>query len=145
MIYKDFLMTVTKCPFCDVSQDRIIENNDLGILTYSIAPYHKHHMMVVPLRHIEDLKDVTEAETSAIDKLLRRGVLMLESLGYQDYTIIVRNGDHVGKSIKHLHYHVVPSVVIGDVDHNGDERVVLTGEEADEVVGELKKVSESLK
>ncbi len=147
MLYTDLLATSTVCPFCKPSASRIVEKidkNDLAFLTYALAPYHQHHLMVVPFRHVEDFKELNEKESEAIEKLLRRAVAILERLGYKDYTILLRNGEKTGKSITHLHYHIIPSVIIGDLDHKGENREVLTPEEIGQLLQELKKAEADL-
>lgn len=129
MLYKEFLKTISKCPFCEVPISRIISEDSNAILTYSIAPYHKHHLLAITKRHIENFKDLNEEETKSIDTFLHKGVEMLIKLGYKDYTILLRNGNISGKSVPHLHYHIIPAVIIGDLDHNNDERVVMTEDE----------------
>jgi diadenosine tetraphosphate (Ap4A) HIT family hydrolase len=123
-----------------MSKNRIILEDDSASLTYSIAPYHKHHLMVVTKRHIEVFKDLNEVESKSVDTLLHKGVEMLIKLGYTDYTIVLRNGKAVGKSVPHLHYHIVPAVVIGDLDHAGQERSVMTEEEMDQISEDFDRV-----
>ncbi|NDE68245.1 HIT domain-containing protein [bacterium] len=141
MLYTDLLKTQTTCPFCEPITNEIIEKNSSSFLTFSIAPYHRHHLMVIPFRHVDDFKDLSEEETVELQKLLHRGVLLIEALGYRDYTILVRNGVNTGKSVAHLHYHIVPSVIIGDLDHKGKERTVMTKEEIAQLMRELREVS----
>ena len=65
--------------------------------------------------------------------LIRRGSEILSKLGYDDFTIIVREGKNGAKSIEHLHYHIIPNTRIGDVDHNNEERRILTKEEIEAI------------
>src|SRR5271168_1531925 len=139
MLYKDFLKTNTRCPFCGPLINRVIKKGDVAFLTYSLAPYHKHHLLVVPNHHVDSFQDLNNKEIISINKLLHNGVTLLKSLGYENYTILVRNGNNLGKSIEHLHYHIVPSVIIGDLDHVGQERKVMTKEEIDEFFEDLRK------
>lgn len=106
VLYTDLLKTQTTCPFCDPIENEVIEKNTSGFLTYSIAPYHKHHLMVIPFRHVDDFKDLSEEETVGLQKLLHRGVLL-----------------------------------IGDLDHKGEERIVMTKEEIAQLMRELREAS----
>jgi len=137
MLYIDFLKTRTACPFCEPVAGRAFAKNELAFLTYALAPYHQHHLLVVPQRHIESFHDLTPDESAAIDALVRQGVHMLESIGYEDYTVLVRSGMKSGKSVSHLHYHIIPSVVVGDLDHKGDERKVMTDEEIERIFSDF--------
>ncbi len=143
MLYKDFLKIERECPFCEKT-NRIIKEEDNAFLTYSLAPYHKHHLLVVPTRHTEFFEDLNDDETKSIEKLLHFGVKILKSLGYKDYTILVRNGENLGKSVRHLHYHIVPVALIGDVDHKGYEREIMTEKEIEILMNEFKVAEEKI-
>lgn len=141
MLYQDFLKTAPTCPFCLPRLDAVFTYEGVATLTYSLAPYHPHHLLVVPNRHLENWEDLSVQEESAINYLLRKGTQILRSLGYTDYTILVRNGEKSGKSVPHVHYHIVPVDTIGDLDHKGEEREILTEEERISLAKTLRAVS----
>ena len=140
MLYKDYLKTTTSCPFCGSVDDRIIKEENDAFLTYALAPYHKHHVLVVPKRHVASYEDLNEEEVKAMEKLLLSGIKTIKALGYENYTILLRNGENSNKSVEHLHYHIVPTVIVGDFDHKGEERRVMTQEEIKEIFEDFKKV-----
>jgi diadenosine tetraphosphate (Ap4A) HIT family hydrolase len=137
MKYTDYLKTLTKCPFCYFEGREIIKENNNSLLTFCLAPYHKHHMLVIPKRHTEKIFDLGVVEMNHIYELLKFGTETLKKLGYENITILVREGDGSGKSIPHLHFHVIPNIRIGDIDSNGEERSVLTEEEIRKTISEL--------
>lgn len=139
MLYEEYLKTLTKCPFCGC-EDRLIKENDEAFLTYSKVPYYKHHLLVIPRRHTELYLDITKIELDAIQELLNHGMRLLQALGYKNISILVRDGDNTGKSIAHMHFHVVPNVVIGDLDHHGNPRVVLSPEEIEATLKDIDSV-----
>lgn len=143
MLYEEFLKNIKGCPFCD-SHDRIIMKNKHAFLTYSLAPYYKHHMLVLPERHVESFLDLTEEETRNIETLLRKGAKLLHLLGCDDYSILVRNGDVTGKSIKHLHYHLVPRICIGNKDYGGSNRKIMTEQEIEAFVSKCERLISKL-
>jgi diadenosine tetraphosphate (Ap4A) HIT family hydrolase len=98
-------------------------------LTYSKAPYHKHHLLVIPKRHIESFFNISENERKDIDELIKIGTKILKKLKYNNFTILVREGDDSNKSIKHLHYHIIPSDPVGDLNCVGKPRVLLSEKE----------------
>ncbi len=124
------------CPFCNKS-NRIVKENDSAFLTYSLAPYHKHHLLVVPKRHITTFLEVNDKEDEDVSDLIDDGALLLEKLGYTDYSILVRNGKNAGKSIDHIHYHIIPKIQIGSYNYSGVERQIMTEEEIDEFMEEV--------
>jgi diadenosine tetraphosphate (Ap4A) HIT family hydrolase len=144
MLYKDFLEHLDGCPFCG-GKNALIVSNAHGYITYSLAPYHKHHLLVIPTRHTESLLDLGKEESEALLELLRTGARLLSALGYQSYSILLREGVGINKSIPHLHYHLVPDDPIGDLNQLlGKDRLVLSDKEIEEIVGELRGAAEKL-
>ncbi len=140
MKYIDFLDTVSGCPFCeDGTQEKILEN-ETAYLTYSIAPYHPDHLLIVPRKHVEHLLDLSTNEIKDIEALQKNALEILSKLGYSNISIMVRDGARTGKSVSHLHYHVIPDIVLGDRDHAGKDRQVLDGGQIESLVQKLKSV-----
>ncbi|OHB24193.1 MAG: hypothetical protein A2542_01450 [Parcubacteria group bacterium RIFOXYD2_FULL_52_8] len=129
---------MTACPFCE-GQPRVLDENELAHTTYALAPYHKYHLLVIPKRHVVGILDVTPEERAAIDALVVRAVQTLDTLKQDHISVLVRDGraDGFSKSVDHLHYHVVPKIRLGDVDHLGNDREVISGEEEVALMGEL--------
>ena len=75
-----------------------------------------------------------------VDSLIRFGARLLVALGYGDYSILVRNGDASGKTVRHLHHHVIPNMCIGPVDSVGQDRSVMTHEEIGLLMAEFDQV-----
>lgn len=136
MIYSEFLATLTDCPFCATSH-RIITENEYAFLTYAIAPYRPDHLLVIPKQHIEHVLELSPEVTNDLDALQRAGLRILNKLGHENVTLLVREGMGAGKSIPHLHYHLVPDILLGDTEHNGKERSVLASDEIDSLVSRL--------
>lgn len=136
MLYKDFLSDLDGCPFCQ-GKNQIILDGEYSYLTYALAPYHKHHLIIVPKRHVESVEDLTKEELKEIEEFQKKGVSVLKKLGYTSVTMLVREGNGENKSIDHVHYHVVPAIMIGDLDHYGQERRILSPEEVEETLGDI--------
>jgi ATP adenylyltransferase len=143
MKYHDFLTTLKTCPFCPSEHD--VENNILGdseaYLTYSIAPYHQDHLLVIPHRHLEKLGDLSASEMISIDRLIKQGISMLNTLGHENISVIVREGKGSGKTVEHLHYHIVPDIVLEYKDSKGGDREVLGEEEKAKLLKRLRDVA----
>lgn len=140
MLYKEFLSTLDGCPFCS-GENRVLVDGAHAYLTYALAPYHKHHMLVLPKRHVESVGDLTDAERQEIEKLQGDGLRILQKLNYESVSLLVREGPvNVNKSIRHTHYHVIPKIQIGDLDHYGQKRRILEEGEIAEVMREIQAV-----
>lgn len=137
MLYKEFLKTLAGCPFCK-GENRIISDSETAYLTYALAPYHKHHLLILPKRHLETAQDITEQEDKDIEHLQQIGMAVLKKLGYSSVTFLEREGKlNENKSIAHIHYHLIPEVRIGDLDHTGQERRIMNAEEIQETVRDI--------
>ena len=140
MLYKELLAEKRPCPFC-AGKDKIVKQTQFAYLTYALAPYTKNHLLIVPKRHIESLHDVTRNEMDDILDLQHFGIGLIQSLGNSSVTALVREGEKTGQSVKHIHYHLIPDIRIGDLDHNGNERKILDSVEVQQVYEELSKAA----
>lgn len=133
MLYKDYLKTMDKCPFCKLEQANLLENEH-AFLTYALAPYHKYHLLVIPKRHVEHIKDLEWHELISITALLATGIRTLSKLGHDDCSIVVKDNN---KTVPHLHYHIIPGGIITDVSHDVEVRRMLTESEEKDLIKEL--------
>ncbi len=68
----------------------------------------------------------------------------MKKLKYNDFTILVREGDGSNKSIKHVHYHLIPSDPIGDLNNQGKPRVMLSKKQIENLSKEINVAAKSL-
>ncbi len=139
MLYSVYRKKIKGCPFCN-SVGRFIIENKLAMLTYAIAPYHRHHLLVIPKRHVVSFLKLTSTENRAIQNLIIRGAKIMEGLGYSNYSILIREGTNGAKSIPHMHYHIIPNHRIGDLDHKNKQRLVMTDSQIKKTITDVKKV-----
>jgi len=140
MKYKNYLKTIKKCLFCDGLRQSILLENNGAFLTYALAPYHKYHLLVIPKRHIESIKNITWDENISIMALLMNGIKVLDKIGHDDCTILVRDDKSLGKSVRHIHYHIIPGGVMEDSSINTEVRKLLSKNEEKSLEKELKKI-----
>lgn len=138
MRYDDLLKQETVCPFCPESMDRqhVIAEGVAAYLTIARAPYVEDHLLVIPKKHREDLANLTLLEEWSCRRLIMKGIRLLRR--HNGYTVLARNGEGVGKSIGHVHFHIVPDIVIG-ADSTSPTRRVLSPPEMKRVVKRLSK------
>lgn len=104
------------CVFCglleggDPDGDRVLARDDLAFATLAKYPYNPGHLLVLPVRHTPDLDDLTDAEDSAVGRMLRRSLRALRGVADpQGFNVGVNLGRVAGAGIpEHLHWHVVP-------------------------------------
>ena len=136
--YRELLHSLTICPFCNIEENKLLVQHAYAYMTFSIAPYHEDHLLILPNRHVESFMDLSDEEYTEIATLCRLGVKVLKTLGYADVTVLVREGKGSGKSVSHLHYHVIPDVLMQNARQDPMARIVLNLEEQMVVAEKIK-------
>jgi ATP adenylyltransferase len=73
-------------------------------------PYNPGHVLVVPVRHVGDLTDLSAAESESLQSLVQRSVEAIRAEAEpHGFNIGMNLGRPAGAGIPdHLHWHVVP-------------------------------------
>jgi diadenosine tetraphosphate (Ap4A) HIT family hydrolase len=145
MKYSEYVETIPSgtCPFC-ASEDRRLVENKTAYVTYALAPYHKHHLLIVPKEHRKSFFDLDKEEWDDILGLAQTSSRILRYLGYEYFSMMVREGKGSEKSVDHLHYHLIPNARLGDLDHSNKSRNVMSPEEVQPIVEEIKDAIDHL-
>ena len=106
------------CLFCEMTEDRIIDRNDL---TYAIRdgfPVTPLHTLIIPKRHAVDYFDLTKEELLAGDELLKKikQDIQLEDTTVDGFNIGMNAGPSAGQTVFHCHTHLIPRRT-GDVEN----------------------------
>ena len=72
-----------------------------------INPKAPVHLLVLPERHVDTLKDVGEFSADEAKRMLEFVAETAERAGLEDYQVIVNVGRGAGQTIFHLHWHVL--------------------------------------
>lgn len=101
---------VHSCPFCEVTKDRIIKENNLAFLIYDRYPVSEYHSLIIPKRHFSDYFETTQPEFNALTFLLNFGKELLLGLDNSilGFNIGVNSGEVAGQTIPHCHTHLIP-------------------------------------
>ncbi|WP_081736261.1 HIT family protein [Amycolatopsis orientalis] len=123
------------CPFCQFrnpEMNRILVEGKETYVRWDNFPAAEGHIEIVPKRHVESYFDLTPGENTEIRDLLRHARNVLADRFRPDgYTIGVNEGRAAGRTIDHLHIHMIPRYH-GDVpDPRGGIRHVLPGTDPD--------------
>jgi len=123
MKYSDYLKKNKVCPFCNLKKGEIIRGNKFAVLTLAQAPYCKDHLIVTPRHHHMRLNLMSVAEKKAVDDLIYYGMRKLHKR-YKNVSVLYREGnlEEVGKSVVHLHYHLIPEMKVGALGYDGSGR-----------------------
>lgn len=107
------------CIFCrpnDSSLNTILCQNETFYVRYDNFPANPGHVELVPKRHVESFFELTDQEIVSAYELLREAKGALDEKYFPEaYTIGVNDGKAAGRTIDHLHIHLIPRHQ-GDVD-----------------------------
>ena len=120
-----------------------VYRTDNFIVSVNLYPYNLGHLIIFPVRHVEDISPLTEAEVLELHNLQ---ILSMEVNKHiyntTSFNIGYNIGDLSGASIKHLHMHVVPRYAreVGFIDVLNGTRVIV-----EDPVETVKKLTEAFK
>ncbi len=112
------------CVFCnrigrdeDSVDNLIVHRGRLNVVIINKYPYNPGHSMVVPIRHVGELEDLTVEEAAEFFELTRLTVRMMRQAYHpRSFNLGMNIGRESGAGIpEHLHMHVVPRWV-GDTN-----------------------------
>jgi ATP adenylyltransferase len=122
------------CILCSIIEgDAVVERLELWrdsnvLVTANIHPYNPGHLMVLPLRHVVDPRDLTPLEWQAMNRTVCKCMSVLEG-AYQPsgFNVGFNTGGASGASIDHLHMHIVPRYhrELGFMDIIGGSRIIV--------------------
>ncbi len=105
----------TECVFCRKQDDttyhnHILKSGEHCFVIMNIYPYNSGHLLVVPRRHVSELEDLSDQETTAISKTIVASCRCLKlAIHPQGFNIGLNLGRIAGAGIsQHLHWHIVP-------------------------------------
>lgn len=106
--YTKIMNDLKECPFCNMKDKYFIAQDSDVVLTMNLYPYIDYHMMIIPKRHVENLRDLTDKEFIAIRNLNYVATKLLHKKGIKDIHMIYREGSNADRSLGHLHVHMIP-------------------------------------
>ncbi len=126
------------CILCSAPQVKndaerlIVFRGKTAYVIMNLYPYNSGHMMIVPYRHVADITDLSDGETSELMALTQKMMTALRKVSHPDGFNI---GSNIGRSAgagidTHVHFHVVPR-------WNGDTNFM-------PVLGDAKLISEDM-
>jgi ATP adenylyltransferase len=89
--------------------DTLIHKSSRAALAVNLYPYNPGHLLLFPLRHVTDIRELSGEERRGMDDSLDMALEVLDSLyGPVGYNIGYNMGLAAGASIEHLHLHIIP-------------------------------------
>lgn len=126
---------MTDCLFCqpNSSDNKVFIDSDLAYARWDNYPAAKGHAEVTTKRHVVSYFDLTPDEASDVHEVIKQAQEAIDTLHQPDgYTIGVNEGRAAGRTVDHVHIHLLPRRD-GDVpDPRGGIRHVLPGTNPDD-------------
>jgi histidine triad (HIT) family protein len=104
---------IPDCIFCKIISGEIPSNivyRDQDVVIFpDISPTTPVHLLVVPVKHITSLADITSADTSLMGKMLVAAsrVAKDQGLAEKGYRLTINSGPEAGQIVPHLHIHLL--------------------------------------
>jgi len=103
------------CEYSDPSKNTIIDQTDLAYARWDNFPASNGHAEIVPKRHVESYFDLSDQELLSMYGLAKVAKDIIDERFHPDaYTLGVNDGEAAGRTVHHLHFHLIPRH-IGDV------------------------------
>ena len=99
-----------QCIFCELPQDRIIDQTDLSKVFRDAFPVTKLHTLVIPKRHVADYFELTKEEQADIQTLIQKHheIIKLEDMSVTGFNMGINIGVSAGQTVFHTHVHLIP-------------------------------------
>ena len=102
-----------ECLFCRIAAGEIpatIVFRDAHVVAFrDIAPQAPTHILLIPVRHLASVAEVTESDGDLLARLMTAATRLAESDGLADsgYRLVTNTGPDAGQSVAHLHWHLL--------------------------------------
>jgi ATP adenylyltransferase len=103
------------CPFCamedmPVEESLVVARGVHCFVVLNLHPYNPGHLMVLPLRHVAELEELTDDESLELMAMTQVAIRVLKQVsGPHAFNVGLNLGGVAGGSLAdHLHQHVVP-------------------------------------
>lgn len=98
------------CIFCkiinkELPTEVIFENNNI-IVIKDVNPKSKTHLLVIPKKHIESIKEIKEEDKELMGELLITARKVAEKKKLDNYQLHINVGHGAGQIIDHIHMHL---------------------------------------
>jgi histidine triad (HIT) family protein len=96
------------CLFCKLyAEGDHVRKADGFVALEDINPKAPVHLLVIPERHVETFRDVSEFPPDEARRMLAFVAETAREAGLDDYQVVVNVGRGAGQTVFHLHWHVL--------------------------------------
>lgn len=107
------------CVFCKIINNEIpskrVYEDDKMIIINDLNPQAKHHYLMIPKEHYENICEMNENQAKVLGECLYKLGTLANDLGLDDgFRIVSNKGLNGCQSVPHLHIHVLGGEKLGD-------------------------------
>ena len=106
------------CIFCEIIAGNIpstkVYEDDMILAFKDINPVAPVHIIVVPKEHIESAAEITDRNSKYVAHIFEKIPEIAKTQGIESYRIINNCGEDAGQTVKHLHFHLIGGVKMGE-------------------------------
>ncbi|MFC1630077.1 HIT domain-containing protein [Patescibacteria group bacterium] len=100
-----------ECLFCNIVSkeslsDIVLETED-QIVFKDIYPKAPIHLLILPKKHIESIKDMTEEDIQLVGNLILTAKNIAKEQNMKGYKLVFNIGREGGQMIDHIHLHLL--------------------------------------
>lgn len=108
--YDKIWQTVGKCVFCDMRDKYVVYEENGVVITVALYAYIDGNVMIIPRRHVQSVKELTDEEWATMRKLMYIAKKMIRKVhGIRGVQYVIRDGGPTAQStVGHLHMHSIP-------------------------------------
>lgn len=118
-------MALEQCLFCNLKRNEISQN-DFFFAHWDAYPVSPGHVLIISQEHKESFFELSDQELISLFALTKEAKLKIDHFYSPDaYNFGVNDGTEAGRTISHLHFHLIPRYK-GDVfNPNGGIRHII--------------------
>ena len=104
---------MSECLFCKIIEGQIPSGQvyrDEQLYAFTdINPQAPLHVLVVPVRHVATLNDLTPADDDLVGSMVRRAAAIARERGYAEkgYRTVFNTHADAGQTVFHIHLHLL--------------------------------------
>ena len=101
------------CLFCKIASGEIdaeILYEDVDVVAFrDIHPQAKHHVLIIPRRHIATINDAEDSDAELVGKLMLTARHLAKELGVAEdgYRLVMNCNRDGGQTVFHIHLHLL--------------------------------------
>lgn len=110
---------MTDCIFCKIVAKEIpsqVVYEDEEIMAFNdIHPIAPVHILIIPKKHLESVKDITEDDKELLGKMFVAIQRLAAEKGIADkgFRVVTNSGPDGGQVVGHLHFHLIGGKTLG--------------------------------